>query len=47
MSWEIVVLYALVLGLLGKTNLIEERVKKLREDGEQESKRRIDRADRH
>lgn len=31
MSWEIVVLYAVVLGLLVKTNLSEDRIKKLGE----------------
>lgn len=42
MSWEVVVLYALVLGLLVKTNLIEDRVKKLGEDAEEKSERRAD-----
>lgn len=47
MSWEIVVLYAVVLGLLVKTNLIEDRIKKLGKHGEEKPKRRTDGPDCH
>lgn len=47
MNWEITALFALVLGLLVKTNLVEDRVKKLGEHGEKKSNRRVDGTDRH
>ena len=40
MDWMEIVLSALVLGLLVKTNLIEDRVKQLGEEAESESERR-------
>ena len=40
MDWMEIVLSALVLGLLVKTNLIEDRVKHLGEEAESESERR-------
>lgn len=42
--WLDVVLSALVLGLLVKTNLLEERVKKLGEHAEKKSEGREDKA---
>lgn len=42
MGWLDIAIAALVLGLLIKTNLIEERIKKLREDAERKAERRKD-----
>lgn len=42
MGWLDIAIAALVLGLLIKTNLIEERIKKLGEDAERKAERRKD-----